>query len=159
MLLTLLTIAFDLVVEQLTVLFRDEFCDWYIEIAKERLAGPQAEQAGTRRTLARVFAAILRLAHPLVPFITAELWRHISPLAGITSVDIIKAPYPVCNAEFINAKAEEQMEDFQKLVLTCRSLRHSLGVDPSLRLPATLEQRQEHIVASVGLLKAFSALG
>ena len=150
---------FDLVVERLTLLFRDEFCDWYIEVAKERLAQGGEIAAGARHTLAAVLAAILRLAHPVIPFITAELWKSVGPLAGFSESDIITAPYPAFDEDKLDVKAEEQMAEFIEIVHASRSLRASLGIDPGKRLSARLQDDEGTLSGVVGMLKRLARLG
>ncbi len=149
----------DLAVEKLTALLRDEFCDWYIEASKERLASGGDAAAGAKATLAGVLAAILRLAHPIVPFITAELWKSVGPLAGFEGEDIITAPYPVCDESKIDSAAEGDMERFVGLVHAGRSLRASLGIDPGKRIPARLEDPEGTLDGSVGMLQRLARLG
>jgi valyl-tRNA synthetase len=126
----------DFVAQAIYQFVWDEFCDWYLEIAKTQLAhGTPALQRGARRTLLRVLETVLRLAHPIMPFITEELWQSVAPLAGRGGVSISIAPYPQPQPEKIDPAAEAEITAFKQLVEACRNLRGELGVSPAQRLP------------------------
>ncbi len=114
----------------------DEYCDWYVELAKLQLQSPdEAVQRGTRRTLVRVLETSLRLAHPLIPFITEELWQKVAPLAGRQGETIMLQRYPKSQPEKIDEAAERDMGVLKEWTVTARNLRSEAKIPPSERVP------------------------
>jgi valyl-tRNA synthetase len=114
----------------------NEFCDWYLEIAKVQIqTGTPAQQRATRRTLIRTLETLLRLAHPVTPFITEELWQKVAPVAGRSGPSISVAAYPISQPERIDEAAIAYVVKLKQLVDACRNLRGEMSVSPSTRLP------------------------
>ncbi|ACO74105.1 Syv [Laribacter hongkongensis HLHK9] len=135
------TYRFDMASQLIYEFVWNEYCDWYVELAKVQLAnGNEAQQRATRRTLVRVLEVALRLTHPLMPFITEELWQTVAPLANAKKTDsIMVAAWPVADMSKVDAEACGRMTVFKELVNAIRNLRGEMNLGPSVKAPLFVE--------------------
>ena len=150
------TYRFDLAAQTLYEFVWNEYCDWYIELAKVQIqTGCPTTQRTTRRTLVRVLETILRLLHPIMPFITEELWQVVAPLANAKTADsIMLAAYPQADKEQIVQTAFDKMAALKDLVEEVRKLRGEMGIAPNVKAPLFVEGNAE----LEGLLKYLPSL-
>ena len=139
------TYRFDLAAQTLYEFVWNEYCDWYIELAKVQIqTGCPTTQRTTRRTLVRVLEAALRLLHPIMPFITEELWQTVAPLANAKTGDsIMLAAYPVADPEQIIPAAFDKMGSLKELTEEVRKLRGEMGIAPNVKAPLFVEGGSE----------------
>jgi valyl-tRNA synthetase len=152
---------FDNIASSIYSFVWDEYCDWYLELAKVQVQqGTEAQQRATRHTLLRVLEVILRLAHPIIPFVTEQLWHAVAPLAGKTGDTIMLQPYPVADESLVDAGAEAWMEQFKKLTDATRNLRGEMKLSPSVRVPLIVEPGNEaDRIAAQGFAPYVALLG
>ncbi|WP_455374672.1 valine--tRNA ligase [Kaarinaea lacus] len=125
----------------------NEYCDWYLELSKPVLNDPDSNeslQRGTRQTLVRVLDAILRLSHPIMPFITEEIWQRVAPLIGENQFDKTKSTimlqrYPEFNEDSLNTDAIEEVEWIKQFILGIRKIRGEMNIAPGKPLPVLLQ--------------------
>jgi valyl-tRNA synthetase len=137
----------------------NEYCDWYLEIAKVQIqTGTEAQQRATRRTLIRTLEAILRLAHPIIPFITEELWQKVAPVAGIGGASVSIARYPEAQLNKIDSQAIDNVNQLKALVDACRNLRGEMGVSPATRMPLFALGNAEFMRSNAAVLQSLAKL-
>jgi valyl-tRNA synthetase len=119
----------------------NEYCDWYVELSKPVLNNHDATPAqlrGTRHTLVQVLESLLRIAHPIMPFITEEIWQTLKPLAGRDGATIMLEPFPVTDEGKIDQNAEVEMEWVQQFILGIRQIKGEMNIAPGKPVPVLL---------------------
>ncbi|ADJ28777.1 valine--tRNA ligase [Nitrosococcus watsonii] len=143
----------------------NEYCDWYLELSKPVLnnpASPEAAKRGTRHTLLHVLEALLRLAHPIIPFITEEIWQQVGPLAGCPGKTIMLQPYPRPETDKIDEKAVAEIEWVIAFVTGVRSIRSQMNIAPGKPIPLLLQagtaRDQDWLKSNQNFLSALAKL-
>lgn len=141
---------FDLASTALYEFIWNEYCDWYLELAKPVLnndASSDAAKRGTRKTLVRVLETLLRLLHPITPFITEEAWQAVAPLAGKQGNSLMLEPYPIADASKIDLAAEAELEWVKNFINGVRKIRSEMDIKPSKALPILLQNASKNDLA------------
>ncbi|WP_339897006.1 valine--tRNA ligase [uncultured Gilvimarinus sp.] len=141
------TYRLDLATQAFYEFFWNEYCDWYLELSKPILWDDNASAAqkkGTRRTLIRVLEATLRLAHPLIPFITEEIWQRIKPLTGATGETIMLAAYPQADGSNINEQASSDIEWLKGVIVGVRTIRGEMNIAPGKHIPLFMQHGSDN---------------
>jgi len=155
---------FDNVASNIYQFVWDEYCDWYLELAKVQLqTGTPAQQQATRRTLLRVLETILRMAHPLIPFITETLWQTVGPMTGKVLAQqekqtIALQAYPVAQPEKIDEQSEAWVDQIKAIIDACRNLRGEMQVAPAQKVPLWISGPEVFLKQASPYLKALARL-
>ncbi|WKD25018.1 valine--tRNA ligase [Pseudoalteromonas sp. KG3] len=162
---------FDLAANTLYEFTWNQFCDWYLELTKPVLfKGNEAQQRGTRHTLITVLESLLRLMHPMMPYITETIWQRVAPLAGLETANtsIMVQAFPVYTAANVNAKAMDDLEWVKQFILAIRNIRGEMDISPSKPLSVLLANasdedkrriaENESFLASLAKIEAFTLL-
>ncbi|WP_411753566.1 valine--tRNA ligase [Serratia sp. (in: enterobacteria)] len=133
------TYRFDIAAGILYEFTWNQFCDWYLELTKPVVInGSEAEQRGTRNTLITVLEALLRLAHPIIPFITETIWQRVKPLTGETADTIMLQPFPAFDAALEDQQALNDLEWIKQAITAVRNIRAEMNIAPSKQLEVLL---------------------
>ena len=134
---------FDLLAQAVYEFTWNEYCDWYLELSKPVLTDDSADaalQRGTRQTLLYVFENLLRLIHPIMPYITEEIWQKIAPLCDISAETIMLQPYPVVSDEQIDEAAFNSLEWLKQVIIAIRNIRGEMNISPNKEIPLLLQK-------------------
>lgn len=155
---------FDFITQAIYEFIWNEYCDWYLELSKPILTGNAsiAEQQATRHTLLTVLEICLRLAHPLIPFITEDIWQQVAPLVGKTGKTIMLQSYPAADATLIDHAAEQEIEWLKKIILAIRNIRGEINIAPKQAIPLLVckgtKKDQQRLENNRNFLMALSKL-
>lgn len=137
---------FDLLSQTIYEFAWNEFCDWYLELSKPILTSSTStpeELRGTRHTLVTVLETFLRLLHPLMPYITEEIWQRFAPLSGKTGASIMLQSYPIADDKLLNADVESELDWVKNIIIAVRTIRSEMNIPPGKPLPILFSKGTE----------------
>ncbi len=136
------TYRLDFIAQSIYEFTWNEYCDWYLELSKSVLSDENSSKEqlrGTRQTLVRVLETLLRLAHPVIPYITEEIWQRVAPLAAASGDTIMLQAYPVYNSDLIDSDSEQDIDWVKQFIVAIRQIRSGMNIDPRKKLPILLQ--------------------
>lgn len=146
------TYRFDQMAQTLYSFVWDEYCSWYVELTKIVLnseTATEAQMRGTRQTLVRVLETTLRLIHPIMPFISEEIWQQVKPLAAVEGETIMHAAYPLSDQSKIDQQSSDEMQWVQAVITGVRNIRGEMNISPSKELPIILQGADDKALAYI----------
>ncbi len=156
---------FDLASKALYEFIWDEYCSWYLELSKPVLTGEafsDNEKRGTRYTLVSLLEQVMRLAHPMMPFITEEIWQRVAPLAGINGDTIMTQSFPLFDTNKVNQSAVDDLEWIKEVVLGVRNIRGEMNISPAKSVPLLMhngsEIEHQRLIKNEAFLKSLAKL-
>ncbi|EKN6164078.1 valine--tRNA ligase [Yersinia enterocolitica] len=157
------TYRFDLAANILYEFTWNQFCDWYLELAKPVMnSGSEAELRGTRHTLIEVLEALLRLAHPIIPYITETIWQRVKTLKGITADTIMLQPFPEYDASQVDEKALSDLEWIKQTIIAVRNIRAEMNIAPGKPLEVMLRganaEAQRRVLENQSFIQSLARL-
>ncbi|WP_145483775.1 valine--tRNA ligase [Yersinia aldovae] len=157
------TYRFDLAANILYEFTWNQFCDWYLELAKPVMnSGSEAELRGTRHTLIEVLEALLRLAHPIIPYITETIWQRVKTLKGITADTIMLQPFPEYDANQVDEKALSDLEWIKQTIIAVRNIRAEMNIAPGKPLEVMLRganaEAQRRVLENQSFIQSLARL-
>jgi valyl-tRNA synthetase len=138
---------FDLMSQALYDFIWNEYCSWYLELSKPVFwneASTEAQLRGTRKTVVGVLETLLRLIHPIMPFISEEIWQSLQPVSGVSGDSIMLAPFPEAEADKVDPAAEADLEWVKEVIMGVRNIRGEMNIAPSKALPVLLQNGDAH---------------
>ena len=163
---------FDLLAQCLHDFIWHQYCDWYLELAKTTLydaSALSASKRGTRKTLLHVLDQILKLLHPIIPFITEEIWQKTSKLVGDGAECLMWSKYPSFNPDDVDLEAEQQMTWLQNVIQAIRTIRSEMNVNPGKKIPLLIKvpqqdsfqkiEQQQHLLTALAKIQSIQLLG
>lgn len=155
---TLAQYRFDLLSQAIYEFTWNEYCDWYLELSKVVLNNPNSSEAqlrGTRKTLLEVFETLLRLMHPIMPFITEEIWQKIAPMLNIHGESIMVAPYPQVDGKAFSPESVEKIQWLKNIVMSIRNLRSEVGVSPAQKISLIFNKGNAEDLKNISELESY----
>jgi len=149
---------FDLATQALFQFSKNDYCDWYLELSKPILNSDdssEAQKCGTRHTLVNILESMMRLLHPMIPFVTEEIWQRLKPMVNTSSDSIMLAPFPIFNHDSLDKKVDQDIAWIQSLITGVRNIKGELNISPSKPVKVLLKNSNDEDVRCLNEYRGF----